>query len=318
MPASNKIELASSQDLHLLREQHYNASISFVNQIHPTLRIIRVTSDNGPLKFEPGQFTTLGLLTGEACVASCHTEDPHSDPTKLIRRAYSMSHPMVDGNGNLFLGEDVDFLEFYVVLVDKEAVPEHPPTLTPRLFNLEDGEKLFLGKVSGHYCLDSEEVSQKKHLIFCATGTGEAPHNAMVWKLLLEGFEARLTVVTSVRNQTDLGYLHAYETLQEKFPNLTYIALITRDPENPKRYIQDIIENGELEKKLGEKLSPEKHSFYLCGNPLMIGAPKVDPKTGDKTFPSGRTGVIKVLEKRGFKYDLGGKVAGSIHSEKYW
>ena len=43
--------------------------------------------------------------------------------------------------------------------------------------------------------------------------------------------------------------------------------------------------------------------MFLCGNPKMIGVPARDKETGAVTYPQP-TGVIEILEQRGFQADV--------------
>jgi len=304
-------------DLEALRQQKYNATITYVREAAPGLNIFRISPDSENIDFSPGQFTTLGLLNGERFIVDAFVAE---DPAKLLKRAYSMSHPVFNWDtGSLIADHEMDYLEFYIVLVkDRNTDTGKLPALTPRLFGLEEGTRVFLGKITGNYTLKPNELAQKKHLIFCATGTGEAPHNAMIWKLLKEGYLGRMTSIICARNYPDLAYAEIYQILTRKYPNLTYIRLLTREPQVSKKYIQDIMENGEFEDEIEEKLSPSTHAFYLCGNPAMIGIPKIDRNTGEVTYPPGKMGMIEWLEKRGFRSDRGLKDIGNIHYEKYW
>jgi len=103
------------------------------------------------------------------------------------------------------------------------------------------------------------------------------------------------------------------------YPNYTYLQLTTRETTlTRKAYIQDVIENGEVEEHLGETLDPAKTHVFLCGNPKMIGVPTRDKETGVKSYPSP-VGVIEVLERRGFQADVSSiKFKGNIHFEEYW
>jgi ferredoxin--NADP+ reductase len=50
----------------------------------------------------------------------------------------------------------------------------------------------------------------------------------------------------------------------------------------------------------------------------MIGVPIVDRATGQTSYPKP-TGVIEILEKRGFRLDQPSvKMKGNIHFEEYW
>lgn len=287
----------------------YNATVTGIRFIHDELAVFQIQVDGASLAYEPGQFTTLGLLDGEPGVVECLKVDK---PAFLHRRAYSISHPVWTGTA---LAGDGGPLEFYVVLV-KEGARGRPPSLTPRLFALKPGARIAVGKIAGHYTLVPEEVIEKRHLLFCGTGTGEAPHCAMIWKLLREGYEGRITLITCVRESRDFGYGDAFDQVARAYPQFQYHRLTTREAGIPKRYIQDFIDSGDLESAMGEKLSPNTHSVYLCGNPAMIGIPKRSPE-GELQFPDGRPGVIQLLTERGFTPDFP-KNPGNVHFEKYW
>lgn len=309
-------EGALSDQLDALKKKEYNATVIHIQEITPDLRIFRVRADSGDLPFEPGVFTSLGLLSTEAGVVPCELENPEPKDWKVLKRAYSISHPVLHPKKS-GLYDQSEFLEFYITLVREKAPGQKPPALTPRLFALKEGARIFLGKLTGNYVIPQEEIQEKRHFLFFATGTGEAPHNAMIWKLLRAGYQGRLTAVVCVRKRSDLGYKPLYEKLTAQFPQLTYLTLVTQEADTPKRYIQDIIENGELEKLTGEKLSAERHAVYLCGNPQMIGIPKTDP-TGKLIFPAGRPGMIELFTKLGFKMEKPPREKGNIHYEKFW
>ena len=56
--------------------------------------------------------------------------------------------------GSLLDRERVDWLEFYIVS-GAQIGKAQPPALTPRLFLLREGDRLFLGeKITGHFTLD--------------------------------------------------------------------------------------------------------------------------------------------------------------------
>ena len=51
----------SETQIAALRERHYNATVERFDRIHEDLAVIRVRHDNGPLAYDAGQYTTLGL-----------------------------------------------------------------------------------------------------------------------------------------------------------------------------------------------------------------------------------------------------------------
>jgi ferredoxin--NADP+ reductase len=312
----------SPEEIAQLRQGEYNAELVDVILVHGELRILRVRPDWGHTSFAPGQYSVLGLGNWERRVEGCQEEEPRElEKPKLLKRAYSFSCSMLTPDGRLRPPEDGEFLEFYIVLIRRGET--HPPGLTPRLFALELGDRLFLGpKVTGHYTL--EGVRPEDDVVFVATGTGEAPHNAMVAHLLAQGHTGRLIAVTCARRRRDLGYLETHRALERQFSNYRYLTLTTREVENldtscpgyvGKRYLQGYFECGDFERESGLRLEPARCHVFLCGNPAMIGAPRRNPG-GAPTFPSPK-GMVEILVSRGFRPDEPGR-PGNVHFEKYW
>src|SRR5207249_1033029 len=115
-------------------------------------------------------------------------------------------------------------------------------------------------------------------VVFLSTGTGEAPHNYMLWELLRRGHGGQMLAACCVRYRKDLGYLPLQQELMSRYPNYTYVSLTTREAETVKNkvYIQDMIDSGLLEEYLGQQLDPSRTHVFLCGNPKMIGVPTKD------------------------------------------
>jgi ferredoxin--NADP+ reductase len=225
---------------------------------------------------------------------------------------------MLEDDQKSLIPGQTDWLEFYIVLV-RETGSQKAPVLTPRLFMLREGDRLFMGeKITGYFTLDP--VKPGDTVLFLGTGTGEAPHNYMTWELLRRGHQGRIINACCVRYQRDLGYLATHEALMRLHPNYTYLPLTTREPQNVghKVYIQDLIKSGDLEKILGYSLDAATTHVYLCGNPKMIGVPEKDRETGQRVFPQPE-GVVEILERRGFTTDQPNiKLKGNIHFEEYW
>jgi ferredoxin/flavodoxin---NADP+ reductase len=303
----------------LLRRQKYNATVTRLMKIHSDLLILRVRPDNPLQPHKPGQYTALGLGYWEPRFPGSADEDlPSADRMKLARRSYSISCSMLDDRLQLFDRGKMDWLEFYIVLV-RESGKLVPPALTPRLFLLQEGDRLFMGeKITGHFTLDPVRLDDT--VLFLATGTGEAPHNYMLWELLRREHPGRILSACCVRYRKDLGYLATHTELMRRYPNYMYLPLTTREAESKdhKVYIQDLITSGQLEERLGQALDPRRTHVYLCGNPKMIGVPEKDRATGVRVYPQP-PGVIEILEKRGFQTDLPSqKLKGNLHYEEYW
>jgi ferredoxin--NADP+ reductase len=301
-----------------LRSKRYNATVAYLKKVHSDLMIMRVQPDNPVPPHKPGQYTSLGLGNWEPRMPGCQEEVlKEEDRTKLVRRAYSMSCSIIDSNDQL-QAEQKPWIEFYIVLVRETDNPNRAPGLTPRLFMLREGDRLnMLESCKGAYTLDG--IKPTDTIIFLATGTGEAPHNYMLWELLRNQHQGKILSACCVRYQRDLAYLDIHRKLEARYPNYKYLSLTTRENVGTRKvYIQDLILSGQLEEELGQKLNPESTHVYLCGNPKMIGVPVKDKETGERKYPAER-GVIEILEQRGFKADYAAaKFRGNIHFEEYW
>jgi ferredoxin--NADP+ reductase len=299
-----------------LRDKHYNATItSFMNH-HSDLWILRVKPDVGDARHEPGQYVTLALGYWEPRLDGSDEHLDESKIEKLVRRSYSISFPMLDEDDKLVAPEDIDGLEFYIVLVRPEGM-DHLPELTPRLALKRAGDRIFMGpKVAGRYTL-KPVTDPNRDVVFLSTGTGEAPHNNMTAQLLRNGHTGRIVSACTVRYQRDLAYLETHRRLEKLYPNYSYFALTTREADtiNNKVYIQDMITNGMLAEVLGHEPSPDTTEFFLCGNPLMIGLPE-EWGDGEPEWPKPR-GVSEILTGLGFTVDHRG-VEGNVHYEEYW
>ena len=273
-----------SVDIAKLRNEKYNATVHHIHKSHSDLMVIRVRPDKKPIAHKSGQYTLLGLGNWEPRFPGTTEENlPETERSKLVRRSYSISASVLDNNGQLADNSKEPWVEFYIVLV-RETASGKAPALTPRLFMLKEGDRLFCGeKITGAYTLDL--VKPTDSVIFLGTGTGEAPHNYMLQQLLNRKHEGKIVSGSCVRLKKDHGYLS--------------------------------IRSGELESKLGSKLDPASTHVFLCGNPAMIGVPEKNRETGEYSYPKPE-GVIEVLEQKGFKADKGHHDRGNIHFEEYW
>jgi ferredoxin/flavodoxin---NADP+ reductase len=299
-----------------LREENYNASISWIREHNPDLWVMRIKPDVPVEPFKAGQYTTLALGYWEPRADGVE-EDFSDDPAqrgKMARRSYSVSSSMIDDNGDL-VPPHPEEVEFYIVRVppDKEEIP----ALTPRIFTKGVGDRIYMGaKFTGRYTLDGVEPTD--NVVFLATGTGEAPHNKMTAELLRTGHTAKILSVVCVRYRQDLAYAEQHAAVESQFPQYRHVALTTREPENEgnKIYIQELITSGRLEEELGTPLDPQNTHVFLCGNPAMIGIPTRDDDTGELAFPEP-LGVCEILHDRGFTIDHR-KSRGNVHYEEYW
>ncbi len=263
-----------------------NGIVTQVAQISPIMKIIKIKPLGWELPdFKPGQFCALALpASAERCASA--TEDPKKlAPDKMIKRAYSIASSSTS----------TDELEFYITLV-------HSGALTPRIFNLEVGDKIEVGKrFVGMFTLDS--IDSEQNIILIATGTGVAPYMSMLRTDALSR-KGKITVIHGAANSWDLGYASELRLLESLTGKLTYIPTITEPDREPvewkgeTKFIQDLWTDGTIEKKMGYKPTAENTHVFICGNPNMI-----DTMQG-------------LLEKEGFVKHKP-KTPGQIHIESF-
>ncbi len=306
-----------------LRKNHYNATIIKRIDHNDDLARFHIKPDNGVPTFAAGQYVTLGLGNWEPRLEGTQKEElPDKKLRRVTQRAYSISCPLVDDNGQVSPVDSIEFMEFYVTLVRQADSPDKkPPSLTPRLFNIGEGDRLMMGKkVTGHYVL-GDNIAPDDTVLMLGTGTGEAPHNAMAATLLSRGHRGRIANVTTVRHKADLAYHRQHQQLAKQFSQYRYVAYSTRDEENidpshlnyvGKRYLQELFVSGDLKKAVDDPLSPTNTHVFLCGNPSMIG---FVPPGGQ---PPQQPGMLPLLRDAGFSDGAECKGAGCIRFEKYW
>ncbi len=269
-------------------EPALNAVVALRTEISPWLIILRVVPDGWQLApFSPGQFAVIGLPGSAARCAMSEPEDPPSNPDKLIRRAYSIASSSVTQ----------EYMEFYVALVTSGA-------LTPRLFALSIGDRLWLGpKITGMFTFD--QVPEDQNVVMIATGTGLAPYMSMLTTHLICGGPRRFAVLHGARHSWDLGYRSELLTLQHLCKNFSYSPVISRPQSEPVPwqgaggYVQDLWKNGVIAHRWGLTPTPDNTHIFLCGSPQMI----------DDT--------VALLQNEGYKEHTK-KEPGQIHVERYW
>jgi ferredoxin--NADP+ reductase len=226
---------------------------------------------------------------------------------------------MLDNDWKLARASCGDYLEFYIALAPGNGASR--PRLTPRLFYLRPDSRLYVSnRAHGRYTLTGTTASNQ--IVFVATGTGEAPHNAMLTELLAFGHRQPIVSVTCVRRRQDLAYLSVHRELERRFSNYRYLALTTREPEKVdpqmpgyvgKRHLQEYFATGDFERDAGVSLDPGRTHVYLCGNPAMVGL----AGRGLHGTALAPTGMAEILQRRGFQLDSANR-RGNLHCENFW
>ena len=265
-----------------------NAIITQRHDLGEGVWVIYVVPEGWQLpRFEAGQYATLGLPGTAPRWNGSDSEEPLDHPEKLIKRAYSIvSSPL-----------ESDHLEFYLVLIKDGS-------LTPRLFNLQPGDRLWLSpKIIGTFVMSS--VPLDANLVFVATGTGIAPYVSMLRTYLRPESRRKIALLHGVRVSQDLGYMKEMLALQRVSPSFTYVPTVSR-PENEivpwkgkSGHVQHLWRSGELERTWGFKPTAGNTHVFLCGSPAMIES------------------MVALLTQEGFA-EHSRAHPGQIHLERYW
>jgi ferredoxin--NADP+ reductase len=265
-----------------------NAVVTQKVEVAPGLFILRVAPDGWELpEFQPGQFAVLGLPAD----ATRHPlSDPEGAPPKegaLIRRSYSIASS----------SRQREYLEFYLTVVRSGS-------LTPRLYALEIGDRLWLGpRISGLFTFD--RVPPDVNVVMMATGTGLAPYMSMLRTFLEHETSRHIGALHGARHSWDLGYRSELVAMARLRANFTYIAAVSRPEEEPVPWggevgrLQELWRRRVLGSLWGLGLTPANCHVLLCGNPTMIDE------------------MLAVLREEGYAEHTR-KEPGQIHVEKYW
>jgi ferredoxin--NADP+ reductase len=265
-----------------------NAIVSQKIEVAPGLAILRVVPDGWELpEFTPGQFAVIGMPPDAPRCKGAEEEDEPPRPDRLLKRAYSIASSSLSR----------EFMEFFVALVPSGA-------LTPRLFALEPGSRIWLGaKISGRFVLS--DAPDDAHVVFIGTGTGLAPYMSMLRTHLEAGAKRKFAVLHGARHSWDLGYRSELMTLTRICDNFDYLPIVSRPGEEdvgwngPTGHVQHLWTGDFIRDAWGFKPTAADTHVFLCGNPAMID------------------GMVEILAQEGFVEQTHDR-PGQIHVERYW
>ena len=234
---------------------------TYVRVLKEDLSIIRVTPSDGPVPdFKAGQFVTLGTYI----------------PTegKIIRRAYSIASPP----------ERKKYFELLIRWVRKPV----PGRLTTDLFNKKEGDEIFWVKPVGIFTVNEkmhDGSPDNRRMVLIGGGTGLAPFIAYALHLKSIGSKREIIILHGASYVDELSYRELLTDLEEESLdkgrdkwNFRYRASISRPQEwfnrtwsGQKGRVESFlrpmpgIDRSPLEELVGDKITPENTSFYVCG-----------------------------------------------------
>jgi ferredoxin/flavodoxin---NADP+ reductase len=235
--------------------------VTYVQVLKEDLAIYHITPDTGSVPdFKAGQFVTLGLhVTSEG---------------KIIRRAYSIASPP----------EQKRRFELIIRWVRKPV----PGRLTTELFNKKEGDEIAWVKPTGIFTINEkmhDGSPDNRRMVLIGGGTGLAPFISYSLHLKHAGSKREIIVLHGASYVDELSYKDVLTSLEEESLdkgkdtwNFRYRASISRPQEwfnrtwsGQKGRVESFLrpkagkDLSPLEELVGEKVTPENTSFYICG-----------------------------------------------------
>jgi ferredoxin--NADP+ reductase len=236
-------------------------TISYIRVLKEDLAIIRVTPNDGPVPdFKAGQFVTLGL--------HIPTEG------KIVRRAYSIaSQP-----------EQKKYFELVIRWVRKPV----PGRLTTELFSKKEGDEIVWVKPTGIFTINEKlhnGAPDDRRMVLIGGGTGLAPFISYSLHMKAIGSKREIVVLHGASYVDELSYRELLTELEQESIdsgkdkwNFRYRASISRPQEwfnrswgGQKGRVETFLrpkagtDRSPLEELVGEKITTENTSFYVCG-----------------------------------------------------
>ena len=275
----------------MTQDAPYNATLIEREDLNEALAIFKVRFDAGEIPdFEPGQFTTLGLIapdTPDTPDAPPPKPDSRRKGPKMIRRAYSIASS----------SKIKTHIEFYVVHIDGGK-------FTTPLWRLKAGDPIFMdNKIKGAFTLG--DIPDGRDLVMVGTGTGMGPFWSMVSTYRGTGRWRKLVLLDGCRYVKDLGYYDKLTKIAKEDDSIVYLPTVTREPDDHpwpglRGRVHSILEPEQFTQLSGVTLDPKRCHVLLCGSPQMIEQ------------------ATENLNQLGFVTKDREHPDGTIHFERYW
>ncbi|KAK5174791.1 NAPDH-dependent diflavin reductase [Saxophila tyrrhenica] len=143
---------------------------------------------------------------------------------------------------------------------------------TRYIATLAAGQQLRIGMQPGY--LDAQPTDLEVPILMISPGTGLAPMRSLIWQRVMWAQEQALrapgkalqgdVLLFGCRSkEADYFFRDEWEKLQQE-ESLIVLTAFSRDKDEPKRYVQDVIRaNGEMVKRI---VLREMGKIYLCGS----------------------------------------------------
>ena len=236
-------------------------TLTYIRVLKEDLEILRIKPQDGQVPdFKAGQFVTLAV------------NNPADG--KVVRRAYSIASPP----------EQKKHFELLIKWVKKPL----PGRLTTQIFNRKEGEEVGWLKPTGIFTINEkmhDGSPDNRRLVLMGGGTGLAPFISYSLHLKAIGSKREIVVLHGASYVDELSYRELLTDLEEESLdkgkdtwNFRYRASISRPQEQfnrswggQKGRVESFLRTepgsnkSPLEELVGEQITPENTSFYVCG-----------------------------------------------------
>jgi ferredoxin/flavodoxin---NADP+ reductase len=237
------------------------ATVSYVRVLKEDLAIFRIKPSEGLVPdFKAGQFVTLGLhIPSEG---------------KIVRRAYSIASPP----------EQKKHFELIIRWVRKPV----PGRLTTELFNKKEEDEIMWVKPTGIFTINEKLHNgepDNRRMVLIGGGTGLAPFISYALHMKAIGSKRQIVVLHGASYVDELSYRELLTELEEESVDkgrdkwdFYYRASISRPQEwfnrswsGQRGRVETFMrpkagsDRSPLEELVGEKITTENTSFYVCG-----------------------------------------------------
>jgi ferredoxin/flavodoxin---NADP+ reductase len=237
------------------------AIISYISVLKEDLAIFRIKPTEGQVPdFKPGQFVTLGVNV--------------PSEKKIIRRAYSIASPP----------QQKKHFELILRWVKKPV----PGRLTTQIFDKREGDEVLWVKPTGIFTINEKMATgdpDNRRMVLIGGGTGLAPFISYTLHLKALGSKREIVVLHGASYVDELSYRDLLANLENESLdkgkdnwNFRYRASISRPQEwfnrswsGHKGRVETFLrpkagkDKSPLEELVGETITPENTSFYVCG-----------------------------------------------------
>jgi ferredoxin/flavodoxin---NADP+ reductase len=239
----------------------YKATISYIGLLKDDLAIFRIKPIEGQVPdYKPGQFLTLGIFV--------------PIEGKIDRSAYSIASPP----------QQKKYFELIIRWLKRPV----PGKRTTQLFDKKEGEEILWLKPAGTFTINEKMAngaSDDRRMVLIGGDTGLAPFISYSLYLKAIGSKREIIVLHDAKSMDELIYRELLTELDDESLdkgkdvwNFKYRASISMPQEwvnrswgGHKGKVETFLrpkpgnDKSPLEELIGETITPENTSFYVCG-----------------------------------------------------